>query len=168
MNTEKVFAKMLKAHSKGECVALVTNYENAREVAKLIMSMPNAYIENFQLSSAEWDGYCDPWLLSYGEEGDIWCQKAVLDNGHIAKGDGLYFIDEAYADIEEVKRYDGNMLITLFDNGEMICEKALDKESAYVDDALYFVEYSAKEFTLPLHAKVVPFKIESQIFNNVF
>jgi hypothetical protein len=78
------------------------------------------------------------------------------------------FVDEGYADIEEVKQYDGNMLTTLFDNGEMICEKALDKESAYVDDALYFVEYSAKEFTLPLHAKVVPFKIESQIFDNVF
>jgi hypothetical protein len=78
------------------------------------------------------------------------------------------FVDEAYADIEEVKQYDGNMLITLFDDGEMICEKALNNESAYVDDALYFVEYSAKEFTLPLHAKVVPFKIESQIFNNVF
>ena len=93
MNTQKVFAKMLKAHSKGETVTIVTDYENAREVAKLIMSMPNAYIENFQLSSAEWDGYCDPWLLSYGEEGDIWCRKAVLDNGHIAKGDGLYFID---------------------------------------------------------------------------
>lgn len=78
------------------------------------------------------------------------------------------FVDEAYADIEEVERYDGNMLITLFDSGEIICEKALDKESAYVDDALYFVEYSAKEFTLPLHAKVVAFKIESQIFENVF
>ena len=78
------------------------------------------------------------------------------------------FVDEAYADIEEVKRYDGNMLITLFDNGEMICEKALNNESAYVDDALYFVEYSAKEFTLPLHAKVVPFKIGVQIFDNVF
>lgn len=78
------------------------------------------------------------------------------------------FVGEAYADIEEVKQYDGNMLITLFDSGEMICEKALDKESAYVDDALYFVEYSAKEFALPLHAKVIPFKIESQIFDNVF
>lgn len=78
------------------------------------------------------------------------------------------FADEAYADIEEVKQYDGNMLITLFDNGEMICEKALDDESAYVDDALYFVEYSAEEFTLPLHAKVVPFKIGVQIFDNAF
>lgn len=78
------------------------------------------------------------------------------------------FADEAYDEIEEVKQYDGNMLITLFDDGEMICEKALNNESAYVDDALYFVEYSAKEFTLPLHAKVVPFKIESQIFDNVF
>lgn len=78
------------------------------------------------------------------------------------------FADEAYDEIEEVKQYDGNMLITLFDDGEMICEKALNNESAYVDDALYFVEYSAKEFTLPLHAKVIPFKIESQIFDNVF
>ena len=78
------------------------------------------------------------------------------------------FVDEAYTDIEEVKRYDGNMLITLFDDGEMICEKALNDESAYVDDALYFVEYSAEEFTLPLHAKVVPFKIGVQIFDNVF
>ena len=78
------------------------------------------------------------------------------------------FADEAYADIEEVKQYDGNMLITLFDNGEMICEKALDDESAYVDDSVYFVEYSAKEFTLPLHAKAVPFNIGVQIFDNVF
>jgi hypothetical protein len=37
-----------------------------------------------------------------------------------------------------------------------------------VDDALYFVEYSAKDFVLPLHATIVPFKIEAQIFDNVF
>lgn len=78
------------------------------------------------------------------------------------------FVDEAYTDIEEVKQCDGNMLITLFDNGEMICEKALGDESAYVDDGVYFVEYSAKDFVLPLHATVVPFKIETQIFENVF
>lgn len=78
------------------------------------------------------------------------------------------FTDEAYADIQCVKEYDGNTLITLFDSGEMICEKALDNESAYVDDALYFVEYSAKEFTLPLHAKVIPFKIENSIFDDMF
>ena len=78
------------------------------------------------------------------------------------------FTDEAYADIECVKEYDGNMLITLFDSGEMICEKALSDGSAYVDSAMYFVEYSAKEVTLPLHAKVAPFKIEAQIFENVF
>ena len=78
------------------------------------------------------------------------------------------FADEAYDEIEEVKQYDGNMLITLFDDGEMICEKALSDESAYVDDGVYFVEYSAKDFVLPLHATVVPFKIEAQIFENVF
>lgn len=93
MNTEKVFAKMLKIHSKGECVTLVTDYENAREIAKLIMSMPDTFIESFQLSSAECDGYCDPWLLTYGEESDIWCQKAILDSGAVAKGEGTYIID---------------------------------------------------------------------------
>lgn len=93
MNTEKVFAKMLKAHSKGECVSLITDYENAREIAKLIMSMPDTFIESFQLSSAECDGYDNPWLLTYGEEGDIWCQKAILDSGIVAKGEGAYIID---------------------------------------------------------------------------
>lgn len=78
------------------------------------------------------------------------------------------FTDEAYADIQCVKEYDGNTLITLFDSGEMICEKALNDGAAYVDDAMYFVEYSAKEVVLPLHAKVMPFKIESQIFDDVF
>ncbi len=93
MNTEKVFAKILKAHSKGECVSLVTDYENAKEIAKLIISMPETYIESFQLSSAKCDGYADPWLLTYGEEGDIWCQKAILDSGIVAKGEGAYIID---------------------------------------------------------------------------
>ena len=121
MNTEKVFAKMLKAHSKGECVTLVTDYGNAKDIAKLIMSMPDTYIEDFQLTREDWDGYADPWLLTYGEDGtyiedfqltredwdgyadpwlltygedgDIWCQKAVLENGHIAKGEGAYIID---------------------------------------------------------------------------
>lgn len=78
------------------------------------------------------------------------------------------FTDEAYADVQCVKEYDGNTLITLFANGEIICEKALNDESAYVDDGMYFVEYSAKDFTLPLHATVIPFKIETQIFENVF
>ena len=93
MNTEKVFAKMLKIHSKGECVTLVTDYENAREIAKLIMSMPDTYIEDFQLSREDYDGYADPWLLTYGEEGDIWCQKAILNSGAVAKGEGAYIID---------------------------------------------------------------------------
>lgn len=78
------------------------------------------------------------------------------------------FTDEAYSDVQCVKEYDGNTLITLFANGEIICEKALDDEAAYADDGVYFVEYSAKDFILPLHTTVIPFKIETQIFENVF
>lgn len=93
MNTEKVFAKMLKLHSKGECVTLVTDYENAKEIAKLIISMPDTYIKNFQLTYEDYDGYTNPWLLTYGEEGDIWCLKAIFDSGAVVKGEGAYIID---------------------------------------------------------------------------
>lgn len=78
------------------------------------------------------------------------------------------FADEAYEDVKKQKACDGNMLITLFDNGELICEAALDDDTAYVDDVVYYVEYSANEVSLPLHSKMIPFKIESEIFEGVF
>ena len=101
----------------------------------------------------EYDGNT---LVTLFVNGEIICEKALDD-------ESAY--DEAYADVQCVKEYDGNILITLFANGEIICEKALDDESAYVDDGVYFVEYSAKNFTLPLHATVIPFRIEAQIFD---
>ncbi len=78
------------------------------------------------------------------------------------------FVDEAYSDIEAQKSCDGNMLITLFDSAEVICEKALDDPAAYVDDVAYYVEISAEEVNLPQHAKVVAFKINKEIFEGVF
>lgn len=75
------------------------------------------------------------------------------------------FLEAAY---DDVQTQDGNMLITLFDSAEMICEKALDNPDAYVDDVLYFVEKSAEEVTLPLHAKIVPFKVKRDIFDEAF
>lgn len=78
------------------------------------------------------------------------------------------FVDEAYEDIEAQKSCDGNMLITLFDSAEVICEKALDDPNAYVDDVAYYVEKSAGKVSLPHHAKFIPFKIKSEIFEGVF
>ena len=77
------------------------------------------------------------------------------------------YAEESYADVVEQKESNGNMLITLFSNGEIICEKALDDVAAYAD-ILYYIEYSAGEVNVPLHAKVIPFKIENSIFDNVF
>jgi hypothetical protein len=77
------------------------------------------------------------------------------------------YAEESYADVVEQKESNGNMLITLFSNGEIICEKALDDVAAYAD-ILYYVEYSVGEVNVPLHAKVVPFKIENSIFDDVF
>lgn len=78
------------------------------------------------------------------------------------------FVDEAYEDIAKAKENNDNMIITLFGSGEIICEKALEDINAYVDDACYFVEYDAKEVTIPLHAKFIPFKISNEVFENVF
>ena len=86
MNTEKVFAKMLKAHSKGECISLVTDYENAKEIAKLIMSMPDTYIEDFQLTREDYDGYADPWLLTYGEGRRRMVSESYPQQRHCCKG----------------------------------------------------------------------------------
>ena len=71
------------------------------------------------------------------------------------------YVDEMKSDIEDVKTYNGNMIITLFGSGEMICEKALDNELAYVDDGVYYIEHSATNITLPLHANAIPFKINT-------
>lgn len=77
------------------------------------------------------------------------------------------YAEESYADVVEQKESNGNILITLFSNGEIICEKALDDVAAYAD-ILYYVEYSAGEVNVPLHAKVIPFKIENSIFDDMF
>ena len=77
------------------------------------------------------------------------------------------YAEESYADVVEQKEFNGNMLITLFSNGEIICEKALDDVAAYAD-ILYYIEYSAGEVNVPLHAKVIPFKIENSIFDDMF
>ena len=77
------------------------------------------------------------------------------------------YAEESYADVVEQKESNGNMLITLFSHGEIICEKALDDVAAYAD-ILYYIEYSAGEVNVPLHAKVIPFKIENSIFDDMF
>lgn len=77
------------------------------------------------------------------------------------------FADKVYSDVVDQKKINGNMLITLFANAEMICEKTLDDICAYAD-MLYYVEFSASEINLPLHAEVIPFKIKNSIFDDYF
>ena len=77
------------------------------------------------------------------------------------------FADEAYDDIEDVRTYDGNMLITLFEDNELICEKALDDDTAYVAEVPHFVEKAAGDVCLPVGAKIVRFEA-TDIFDGVF
>lgn len=58
---------------------------------------------------------------------------------------------------------DENMIITLFDSGELIFEAALPNEEAYIEDSVYYVEISAGEFVVPLKATIIPFRIGENI-----
>lgn len=77
------------------------------------------------------------------------------------------FSAEAFSDIEFAKEFDCNMMITVFDSGEMICERAYDNEEAYVDDSIYYVAKNADEVSLPLHSTIIPFDVTNSIFENV-
>ena len=102
-------------------------------------------------------------LIVNWQDAPPFCQ--LLDTYGIAmRGE---FADEAYDDIENVRTYDGNMLITLFENNELICEKALDDDTAYVAEVPYFVEKAAGDVCLPVGAKIVQFEA-TDIFDGVF
>lgn len=77
------------------------------------------------------------------------------------------YTDKAYSDVVDQKEVNGNILITLLANGEIICEKAIDDICAYTD-GLYYIEASAEDVVVPLHAKVIPFKIENSVFDDAF
>lgn len=94
MNAEKVFARMVKAHSKNKDVTFVSNYDGVKAVAKYIAAMPDSFYEDFSLTRPDWDGYDKEWLLTYDDIGGMWCQKARFEDGRIAQGAGLYLIDE--------------------------------------------------------------------------
>lgn len=93
MNTEKVFAKMLKAKSNGTDVSVVTNYANTKKLFKYFLSLPDTYIVDVEIGEVEWRGYDGAYLLDLCADGGIYVQPAILDNGSVARGEGLYFID---------------------------------------------------------------------------
>ena len=93
MNTHKVFSKIIKAKSQGRDVSVITDYANAKEILKLVLSLPDTYIKNIEIADELWDNYYDPYLIDICSEGGIYCQPAVLKNGSIAQGEGLYYID---------------------------------------------------------------------------
>ena len=93
MKAKKIFKRMVKIHDKNKSITYVSNFENVREVAKILISLPNTIIEDVHLESPEWDGYEGAFLLTFDEDNTIWIQKAYFDDGRIARGTGIYIID---------------------------------------------------------------------------
>lgn len=95
MNIEKVFAKVLKAKSKFKDVTVLTNFENTNRLIKLLFALPDSQIASVNISEPNWCGCYDLFILSTGGDGRIFCEPAIGENGHMVKGGGLYFIDDA-------------------------------------------------------------------------
>lgn len=93
MKAKKIFKRMVKIHDENKSITYVSNFENVREVAKILISLPNTIIEDVHLESPEWDGYEGAFLLTFDEDNTIWIQKAYFDDGRIARGTGIYIID---------------------------------------------------------------------------
>lgn len=84
---------MLKAKASGKDVSVVTDYPNAKEILKYILTMPDTYIVDVEIASPEWKGYCDPYLIEFSADGSVYFQPVVYEGGIIARGGGLYYID---------------------------------------------------------------------------
>ena len=93
MNTQKVFAKMLKAKASGKDVTVVADYPNAKEILKYILIMPDTYINDIEIASPDWKGYGEPYIINLGTDNGVYCQPAIYEDGSIARGSGLYYID---------------------------------------------------------------------------
>lgn len=93
MNIQKTFSRIVKANANGKDVTVVTDYDNAKDLLKYVLSIPDTSVASIELSAPEWHGYDDAYLLSINSDGTVYCEEAVLESGAIAKGEGLYLID---------------------------------------------------------------------------
>lgn len=98
MDCKKVFANIIKHHCKGEIVTFVSSYKNIKDVLKMLLAMPDTYIEDISITRPEWDGYDEAWALSFGENSDVWCSKAININGEPFRGEGYFVIDASAID----------------------------------------------------------------------
>ena len=93
MKAKKILKKMIKEHNFGNEVTYIAKYESVKEVMKLLLSQPDTFIMNINLEDEERDGYDKAFLLTYSTDNSVWCQRAYIDDEHIARSDGVCFID---------------------------------------------------------------------------
>lgn len=90
-------------------------------------------------------------------------QSTIRGNSIVMRSEEL---EPMYEDINEVKETDGDMLITVFGNGELIAEKVVDRPEAFVE-GVYYVEESAKRHLIPTEYKVISFTVKTNVFDGV-
>lgn len=94
MNLIEVFSMIVKAYANNQCVTVVTNYENTAELLRRILTLSGTFIVSVEIADKEWRECEDVYLLSLGDNGSVYCQPAMDENGKIHRGGGLYIIDE--------------------------------------------------------------------------
>ena len=96
MDANKIFAKALKTYYSGKDVGIITDYDKARKILKLFLSLPETKILNIELSEPLWDGYEEPWTIDIDSNGKIWCQKSICEKDNKPyQSEGYYIIDSS-------------------------------------------------------------------------
>lgn len=106
---KSVFAKMVKLNSKGSSSVFYTNYDNARQLVKLLCALPDTIIDNVTLTDSLYDGYNNLFLVNYSDANEISAQKAFIDTGNIARSDSTYeriYLDSDFISESEAYLYD--------------------------------------------------------------
>lgn len=73
---------------------------------------------------------------------------------------GMCFDD----DVLTAQMNDGNMLITIFDNGSMVCEAALftDKAISFIDGRYYIERDASSALQYAITSPIIPFQVEKK------
>lgn len=92
MNIKKIFAKMVKAYSKDEDVVVITSFDNAKDILKHLLSMPDTYAAQIIATPRDYDGYDGAFITNLDTDGAVWCEPAMIDDRVLRSG-GLIYVD---------------------------------------------------------------------------
>lgn len=130
-----------------EGVSVVGHYEVISEVLNYLVKNTNLEMHDINLCPSEINGYCDEYILSVDQNGDIWCQEAKYEGRYFQTEKEIIFVHsdvnskfavtnkgQEMIEFEYIDECDGNCENCPFADLE---DEILDEEDFEIDDDLH-------------------------------